>query len=128
MSEPQSSPGGLFSSLKRLADGGLALAQTRLELFSVELQLEKCRLVEVLILAAIVVALGLMTLTMITLTLVFLCWENARMAVLILLSAGYLGGTFFAWRALNSRLKKSSAFEGTLGELKKDRSCLETRS
>ncbi len=127
MSDHESPPGGLLHNLKRLADGGLALAQSRLELFSVELQLEKCRLVEVLILAAIVVALALMTLTMITFTLVFLCWESARMAVLILVSVGYLGGTFFAWRALQARLKQRSAFEGTLGEIKKDRSCLETK-
>ena len=52
MSEPQNPPGGLFQNLQRLADGGLELAQSRLELLSVELQIEKCRLVELLILAA----------------------------------------------------------------------------
>ena len=115
-------------NLKRLVEGGLALAQGRLELFSVELQIEKGRLVEMLILAAIVVALALMTLTMITFTLVFLFWESARIAVLILLSVGYLAGTLFTWRALQRRLKQRSAFDGTLGELKKDRACLENKN
>lgn len=117
-----------MQSLKRLADGGLALAQSRLELFSVELQIEKCRLVEVLILAAVVVGLGLMTLTMITFTLVFLFWESARMAVLVVISLGYLGGTFYAWRALKARLDARSAFDGTLGEIRKDRECLKTEN
>ena len=124
MSDPQSPPDGLFQNLKRLADGGLALAQGRIELFSVELQIEKARLVEVLILAAMVVALGVMALTMITFTLVFLFWESARIPVLIVISLSYLGGTFFAWRALKARLDARSAFDGTLGEIKKDRACL----
>ncbi|GDY22519.1 hypothetical protein LBMAG56_38660 [Verrucomicrobiota bacterium] len=128
MSDPQPSSGGLFQNLKRLADGGLALAQSRLELFSVELQMEKVRLVELLILAAMVVALGLMTLTMLTFTLVFLFWETARMPVLIVVSVAYLGGTLFAWRALKVRLAARSAFSGTLGEIKKDRACLETET
>lgn len=128
MSDPQPSPGGLFQNLKRLADGGLALAQSRLELFSVELQMEKVRLVELLILASMVVALGLMTLTMITFTLVFLFWESARMQVLVIVSLAYLGGTLFAWRALKGRLAARSAFDGTLGEIKKDRACLEAKN
>ena len=66
MSDPQNSPGGLFNNLQRLAEGGLELAQTRLELLSVELQIEKCQLVELLILAATLVALGVMTLLVTT--------------------------------------------------------------
>ena len=128
MNDPQPPPGGLFQNLKRLADGGLALAQSRLELLSVELQMEKVRLVELLILAAMVVALGLMTLTMITFTLVILFWESARMPMLIIVSLAYLGGTLLAWRALKGRLAARSAFAGTLGEIKKDRACLETKS
>ncbi len=128
MNDSQPSPGGLFQNLKRLADGGLALAQSRLELFGVELQMEKVRLVELLILAAMVAALGLMTLTMITFTLVFLFWESARMQVLIIVSLAYLGGTLFAWRALKRRLAARSAFDGTISELKKDRACLETET
>jgi len=124
MSDPQNTPGGLLQSLKRLADGGLDLAQTRLELLSVELQIEKCRLVELLILAGVLVALGVMTLTMVTFTLVFLFWESARVAVLILISLGYLCGTVLVGRALNRRLKQPSTFEGTIGEIKKDRACL----
>ena len=128
MNDPQPASGGLFQNLQRLADNGLALAQSRLELLSVELQMEKVRLVEVLILAAMVVALGLMTLTMITFTLVFLFWESARMQVLVVVSLAYLGGTLFAWRGLKGRLAARSAFHGTLGEIKKDRACLETES
>jgi uncharacterized membrane protein YqjE len=40
------SPAGIFVSLRRILDGGLALAQKRVELFAVELREEKCRLLE----------------------------------------------------------------------------------
>ena len=126
MSDPRSARGGVFDSIKRMADGVLALAHSRLELFVVELQMEKTRLIEVLILSATLVALGFMTLTMLTFSVVILFWESARMAVLILVSLAYLAGTVFTWRALIGRLKQRTSFEGTLGEMKKDRACLGT--
>ena len=68
MDDPPESAPGIFSSLRRLAVGLLATAQNRLELFALELQEEKCRLIELVIWVSALVALGLMSLAMVTLT------------------------------------------------------------
>ena len=128
MSAPDEPSPGVWASLKRILDTLLATAQNRVELFAVELQEEKCRLVEAILCAAAVAAFGMMTLTLVTFTVVALFWENGRLAVLIGLSVVYLVVTALAWRALQTRLKTRTAFTGTVGELKKDRSCLETEN
>lgn len=124
MSAPGESSAGVWESLRRLLDTLLSTAQDRLELLAVELQEEKCRLVEALLCAAAVAAFGMMTLTLLTFTLVVLFWESGRLVVLGGLCAVYLGITWLAWRALRLRLRQRTAFLSTLGEIQKDRSCL----
>lgn len=126
MSEDTETKPGVWASLKRGLDALLATTQNRVELFAVELQEEKCRLVEAILCAAAVVAFGLMALSLLTITVVVLCWENSLLPALAGLSVLYLLGTALAWRALQLRLKAKSAFADTIEELKKDRSCLET--
>ena len=126
MSDKAETKSGVWASLKRVLDTLLATAQNRVELFAVELQEEKCRVVEAILCAAAVAALGMMTLTLVTFTVVILFWENGRLPALSILSVLYLIGTALAWRALQSRLKVRSAFTNTLDELKKDRACLDT--
>ena len=128
MSDEAETKPGVWASLKRILDTMLATAQNRVELFAVELQEEKCRLVEAMLCAAAVAAFGMMTLTLVTFTIVILFWENGRLPALVGLSVLYLAGTALAWRALQSRLKTRSAFAGTLDELKKDRACLDTNT
>ena len=128
MNESPPKPGGIFASLRRILDGGLAIAQNRVELFAIELREEKCRLVEAIILASAVVALGMMTLTLTTLLIVVWLWDTARVPALVGLSALYLLGTVLLWRNLRARLSQPTAFTGTLDEIKKDRSCLETEN
>jgi len=123
MSEPHEQ--GLFSSLKRLLDSSLATLQNRIELFAVELHEEKCRLIEVIILAAALVALATLTLTLVTFTVVVLLWDNARLAALITLGVIYLAATVCVCRALLVRLKGPKPLSATLEELKKDRECLD---
>lgn len=117
----------MWESLQRLLDTGLAIAGNRVELFAVELREEKCRLVEAILCAVAVAALGVMALTLVTFTVVVLLWENGRIPALAGLAVLYLAGTFFAWRALQRRLKASLAFAATLEQIKKDRACLETQ-
>ena len=57
---PNPPPGGLFDSLRRIADNALATVHNRAELFALELHEEKCRLVETMIWGAAVVALGVL--------------------------------------------------------------------
>ena len=117
---------GVWASLRQVLATFLAIVQNRVELFAVELQEEKCRLMEALLCAAAVAAFGMMSLAMVTFTLITIFWEQGRLAVLVGLTLIYLAGTAWAWRALQVRLKSRSAFAGTLGELNQDRSSLES--
>ena len=114
MSEAAESKPGVWSSLKRILDTLLAAAQNRVELFLVELEEEKCRMVETLFCLAAVVAFGMMALILIT------------FATVGTLTGLYLVAAAISWRAMRARLNNRSAFSGTLEEIKKDRSCLRT--
>jgi len=124
MSESNESTGGILEKLRSIVDGGLALAENRLEIFGVELHEEKCRLVEMFIWASALIAFGMMALTLLTFVVVVLFWDNARVPALGILSGLYLLAALLAWRGLHSRLNNSTSFSGTLGELRKDRECL----
>ena len=128
MNETNESSGGILTTLRNMVDDGLALAQNRLEIFGVELHEEKCRLVEMFIWAAAVVAFGMMALTLLTFVIVVLFWDNARVPALGVLSGLYIVAAFLAWRGLQARLNNSTAFSGTLGEIRKDRECLRTEN
>jgi uncharacterized membrane protein YqjE len=118
---------GLFASAKRLADLTLATAHTRIELFAVELQEEKCRLIQSLVLAAAAIALGVTALTLVTITLVVLFWENGRVPALCVLSGLFVIATVLVIRTLKKLVESGPGFASTLAELKKDRACLQLR-
>ncbi|HVY71276.1 MAG TPA: phage holin family protein [Verrucomicrobiae bacterium] len=125
MSEASETKSGVWASCKRILDALLAVTQNRVELLAVELQEEKCRLVEAILCATAVAGFAMMTLSLLTFTIVVLFWENGVLRVLLALSLLYLGGTVLAWRALQARLRKRSAFTETIAELQKDRACLD---
>lgn len=120
MNEPNN---GLFTSAKRLADLVLATAHNRIDLFAVELQEEKCRFVQAILLTAGVIALGVSALALSTITLVVLFWENGRVPVLCGLSGLFIVGVCLAVRSLRKCLASGPGFKSTLGELQKDRAC-----
>ena len=121
-------PGGLFDSLRRIADKALSTVHNRAELFALELHEEKCRLVETMIWGAATVALGLLAMTVLSITIVLLLPREGRIVALVILSCVYLAGTGCAWRGLNARLRKRTPLSGTLAELEKDRECLRTEN
>jgi uncharacterized membrane protein YqjE len=124
MNDATQSKPGVWASLHKVLDSALATVENRVELFAVEVQEEKCRLVEALLCAAAVGAFGMMGLTLLTFTVVTLFWENGRTYALVGLTVAYLIAAGLAWRGLQLRLRSRSAFSGTLDELRKDRSCL----
>lgn len=123
------SPAGLLSSLRSLGDGLLAMAHDRLELFSVELQEEKYRLILTFVWISAAVFVGMMALAFASLTLVYLFWESARLFVLgglTVFYAGALVAIIVAFRRFIAR--QPSPFSATRGELVKDRSCIHNES
>ena len=128
MSESGGMSGGIFARAKYLIDKILHLAETRLELLSVELQEEKCRLIESLIWATAAVFLGGVAIVMTTVTIIFVVWSNPeiRIQALGLLSLVYITAAFYCLRMLKKRLKHSGLpFGESLRAIKKDRECLD---
>jgi len=128
MEEPQEKKPGIIASVRRLLKTVAAIAENRIELFLLEWQEERWRLFEALILAGIVLLLALMTLMVATVAVVVICISTGHLGLVVALGLVYLIATVAcAWR-LRSRMKNWAPFTGTLGEIKKDRACLEEKS
>src|SRR3954464_9578730 len=104
MEDRTSSPPGVLGSLRALGDSLLASAQDRFELFTVELQEEKFRLIKTFIWISAAVFTGMMAIMFASLTLVYLFWETARLTVLVSLTAVYTLGLVGLILALRSYL------------------------
>ena len=110
----------MFDSSKRVLRAAAAVAQNRLELLLVEVQEERERLFDMLLVAAGAVACGLMALILISFTLVVIFWDEHRLAVLIGLSLIYIAAAIVGFWQLNTRLRNWQGFAATLAEFKKD--------
>lgn len=123
--EPSESSSGLLDSVRRLIDTALGLAQNRLELLSIEIQQQTRHLVVLLVWTLLAVALGLVALVVVTVTIVVLFWDSARIPVLLVLCAFYVGATTWAVTRARKLLRDARKPLGdSIQELKKDRACL----
>ncbi|MDI1319099.1 MAG: phage holin family protein, partial [bacterium] len=82
METPPPAPAGFMGAFRALGDSLLATVSDRLELFSIELQEEKFRLIQTFVWISAALFAGMMAITFASLTLVYLVWESARLAVL----------------------------------------------
>ena len=119
---------GIFVLLRRLLKTAFAIAQNRLALLLVELQQERWRFFDALLLAGAVLILAAMTLMLATLTLVVVCLRAGRLDLLVALMLLYLAATIVGFWRLRTRLKNWAPFSATLTELKKDKACLDEKS
>src|SRR5438093_1297853 len=92
---------GVFDSLRGLCDAALALIENRLELFAVEAQEQKARLLRTLAFAAGVFFLAGVAVVMVTISIVFLTAPSARLAVLLALTVVYVLAAAGAYVALH---------------------------
>jgi uncharacterized membrane protein YqjE len=128
MSQDEPPSGGVLDSFRRLCDAGLAQVQNRIELFAVELQEEKARLLRILVLATGVFFLAGVAVVMVTLTVVWLAGESARLPLLIAFSGLYLAGAVAGFLAFRKLIRSAPPpFQDTISELKKDRDWLSSR-
>ena len=113
---------GMLHSLKAALAAMSAILHTRLELFATELEEERERLKQTLILTLLVffgLSFGLILLTIFVAA---LFWDKGWIAAIGCLSAVYLGvGVVAALKLRNAFLTRPGLFPATLGELGKDR-------
>jgi len=121
MGETPPPPAGILESLRRLGRTGAAVLQNRLELFSVELEEQKVRVVRLLVLAGAAIFRGNTALLTVSATIVVVVGAAARVPVLIGLSLLYVAGAVWAALALRQELRSAPPpFQESVSELKKD--------
>ncbi len=128
MAEDGESVPGIFASLRRLLKTALAVAHNRLELLLVEVQEERWRFFDALLMVGVVLILALMTLMAATIAIVVFCARAERLDLVIALVLLYLVAAILAFWRLRVRLKNWTPFSATITELKKDKACLEDKN
>ena len=113
---------GLLESLTVLAATLVALAHTRLDLLSTDLEEEREHLLSLLVLSLVtLLCLGL-GVVLATLLLVAAFWDTHRLLVLASLAGFFLAAGMAAWGfAIHKARSKPRLFAASLSELVKDR-------
>ena len=127
MDEHETARPGLRSSLRRVGATILAIFQNRLELLVVELQEERIRLFNALLLLAGIVVMGALTLALGLSAAIVIVWDKFGVRGLWGLSGLGLVITLLAYWRLRVWLKNWPLLAGTLAELRKDRNSLEAK-
>jgi uncharacterized membrane protein YqjE len=115
---------GVVASIQRILERVLATVHNRIELFGVEFQEERRRLVRLFLLSAGIIAFGVLSLSMLTLAVLLAAGPEHRCAAALGLGIAYLAGAVILTWILGVRLKHWHSFEATRQELQKDREWL----
>lgn len=115
----------LLSSIKGLASTGASIAQTRLELLSLDVQIARSKFISLLVMIIGALFFLFFGLVMLALLIVIYSWETDRMMALGLLTAAFLSvGLILAFLIAQSLRKMPRLFEASIAELAKDREAL----
>jgi uncharacterized membrane protein YqjE len=119
---------GILGSARRLGGSLLALFHTRIELFAVELQEEKLRVIRLLIWLTVALALAVAGLLVAIGALGLFLWESAGYAGVIGLAVAALAASAALLWSLGRRIGRGpDPFATTLAEMRKDLECLKNR-
>jgi len=112
----------LLSSIKNLAATGASIAQTRLELLSVDVQIARTKFISLLVMIVCALFFLFFGLVMLSLLIVIYSWESDRMLALGLLTGGFmLIGLILALLIKQSLATMPKLFEASIAEFAKDR-------
>lgn len=123
---PRASSGGLFASARHMLATALAIAHTRLELITTEIEEELYRVAEILLWGFVAIFFAGLTVLMGAFLVVLLWWEEHRLLAASLTVLAFLAVTL---AALALTLRKARArpklLHATIEELKRDRDAIE---
>ena len=115
----------LLSSIKGLASTGASIAQTRLELLSLDVQIARSKFISLLVMIISALFFLFFGLVMLALLIVIYSWETDRIMALGLLTGAFLSiGVILALLITQSLRKMPKLFEASISELAKDREAL----
>lgn len=128
---PDKTPGdgkGLLASLTALASTLVAIAHTRLDLLSSDLEEEREHVLSLLVLSLTALFFLGIGVLLATLLVVVAFWDTYRLPVLAVLAGLFLAAGVAAWRiALHKTRTKPRLFAASMSELLKDRQQLVSR-
>jgi uncharacterized membrane protein YqjE len=125
MEESTASFRQLATTSKHFARRLLTIGENRLELLTVEVQEERERLLHAFLLALGVATFGLLAGFTLTAAIVVWLWTWSPLAVLVTLTILYAAAGIFLWQRLNGLMRDWQTLSASLGQLRKDRACLE---
>lgn len=114
---------GLLATLRGLASTVSSTVSNRLELLLVELQIERVRFLQILVLLLVTLVLAFLAILTLTAAIVVALWKTSPVLVLLVISLFCAVGAWLAARQARV-LFGHEAFVGSLNELKKDQSWL----
>ena len=115
----------LLSSIKGLASTGASIAQTRLELLSLDVQIARSKFISLLVMIIGALFFLFFGLVMLALLIVIYSWETDRMMALGLLTGAFLSiGIILALLITQSLRKMPKLFDASISEFAKDREAL----
>lgn len=113
--------GGLFDSLKVLAASLLAIAHTRLELISTELEEERVWWISTLAWTLLALFCAGLAIVLLTVLVVAAFWDTHRLLTLGVLAVGFCLAAIVAARVVLDKVRaKPRLFASSLAELSKD--------
>jgi uncharacterized membrane protein YqjE len=117
-----SKPSANSPSLRRFGAAVLGLLHGHVELLGVELQEQKTRTVQMLLMAGLALVFALLLLVALSVLVLIVFWDSYRLQAAIGLCLFYIGGCLFcAWRLHLLVTDEGSPFSATLDELARDR-------
>jgi uncharacterized membrane protein YqjE len=121
----ESSFSQLTATSKQMVRRLATIGENRLELLVVEVQEERERLLHTFLLALGAGAFGLLAGLTFSAAIVVLLWAWSPVAVLLILTVLYGTAAICLYRRLIGLLREWQTLSATLGQLRKDRECLE---
>lgn len=127
MDATEVNPPGIISLLRKAAMTGFGVLHNRTELFLVELQEEKNRVLELAIWIGLALFLGFMFMVVLTATIIFLFSPERRVYAAGAFAFLYFVGMVLALLNLKALVKRVSLpFSDSIEEFKKDRKWLDS--
>jgi uncharacterized membrane protein YqjE len=125
MAESKASFSQLAATAKEFARRLLTIGENRLELLALEVQKDRGRLLNAFLLALGVAAFGLLASIPLTEAIVASLWAYSPVAILLTLTSLCSAAGVWPWQRLTGLLRDRQTFPATLGQLQKDRICLD---